>query len=395
MMVTTLISNHKRQRSVRTRLNKIGGKFCLININNLSILLFRYIIKNKNGVIDLHYLWKNLLIVAILGGILFTGACSPDEGSGSSGDKTVLKLGTKVQESSAEGKAFQYFSDLVKEKSAGDLEVEVYPSEQLGGADTQVSNVEGGAQDMYAEGGTIFSDFDDRLDLAAIPFLWKDYDQYHRYMTEVAGEDINKHLIEQGVRIINTDRSFRRGPSSVLMSKEPVKTLDDMKGLKLRAIDSDIFINGFKQLGANPTVVDFTETYLGLQQNVVEGVTNPISLVDDMSFYEVAPYMTKLDHKPADVIIVMNEDNFQNLSEKEQNILVDAANEAGVKGTELVKEDADEAIEQMKENDELDGIYDIDKEEWREELLPFYQDLEEEGELPEGLLDKINSDEIE
>lgn len=343
----------------------------------------------------LRCMWRNSLIALVISAILLLGACAPDQGSGESGDKTVLKLGTKVQESSAEGKAFQYFADLVKEKSDGDVEVKVYPSEQLGEQDTEVSNVEVGSQDMYAEGGAIFSDFDDRLDIAAVPFLWKDYGQYHRYMTGEAGEDINQNLIDQGVRILNTDRNFRRGPYSVLMSKKPVKSLDDMDGLKLRAVDSDIFIDGFEKLGANPTVVALTETYLGLKQNVVEGVTNPITLVDDMNFYEVAPYMTMLDHKPADVVIVINEDNFQDLSEEEQNILEESANEAGKKGTELVKEDAEDAVDRMKEEDEIEDVYEIDRDEWRDELKDYYKKLEEEGELPEGLVDEINNDEIE
>ncbi|MFC4402986.1 TRAP transporter substrate-binding protein [Gracilibacillus xinjiangensis] len=337
---------------------------------------------------------KIVSLIMVLSIALILGACGQTENKSSSEEEgqepTVLKLGTLMTNTSPEGEAHQYFADLVEEKSNGQLKVEVYPSEQLGAADTQITNVNMGTQDMLAISSTFFKDYDQRLELSTSPFLFEDYNQFQNFFTGDIGKEINQNLIDGGIRNLNTERSFVRGPYRVLLSTKPVKSLEDVKGLKLRVFDSPIYTGGWSHLGANPTVIAWTETYLALNQGMADAVTAPISQVKSMNFAEVAPYMTIIDEYPQDVITVINEETFQSLSEEHQQILIDSANESGIKAEELVMEAAEKDIEIMKEENDLQ-VFEIDNETWTEAMSSYYDKLVEEGKYEESLINSIRS----
>lgn len=320
--------------------------------------------------------------------MLIVSACG--EKAEGTDDVIELKLGTKMPQDTAEGKGFDIFADLVKKKSGGKLIVKVYPAEQLGKGTTQVDNMLLGTQDMYAEGATYFSDFDPRIEVSSVPFLFRDFDHYQKFNTGEIGQEINEKLISEGVRILNTDRNFIRGPYRVLLTKEPVKTVEDLKGLKLRSFESAFYSAAYSSVGAKPVVVAWTETYLGLKQNLVDGVTSPISLVWPMKFTEVAQNMTVIDEYPQDVVITMNEDRFSKLSEQNQKILIEAANEAGEEATKITLSEVEKHLELMKEEHGIE-IFEINRADWTEAFSDYHYQLEEEGKIPEGFVERIKS----
>lgn len=320
--------------------------------------------------------------------MLIVSACG--EKAEGTDDVIELKLGTKMPQDTAEGKGFDIFADLVKEKSGGKLIVKVYPAEQLGKGTTQVDNMLLGTQDMYAEGATYFSDFDPRIEVSSVPFLFRDFDHYQKFNTGEIGQEINEKLISEGVRLLNTDRNFIRGPYRVLLTKEPVKTVEDLKGLKLRSFESAFYSAAYSSVGAKPVVVAWTETYLGLKQNLVDGVTSPISLVWPMKFTEVAQNMTVIDEYPQDVVITMNEDRFSKLSEQNQKILIEAANEAGEEATKITLSEVEKHLELMKEEHDIE-VFEINRADWTEAFSDYHYQLEEEGKIPEGFVDRIKS----
>ncbi|MHA6258865.1 TRAP transporter substrate-binding protein [Sporosarcina sp. CAU 1771] len=327
-----------------------------------------------------------LIISALM--ILVVSACGKN---GAGEDEVIeLKLGTKMPQETAEGKGFDRFAELVKEKSDGKMIVKVYPAEQLGTGTTQLDNMLLGTQDMYGEGATFLSDFDPRIEVSSIPYLFRDFEHYQKFNTGELGQEINDKLISEGVRILNNERNFVRGPYRVMLTKEPVKSVKDLEGLKLRSFESAFYSAAYSSVGAKPTVVAWTETYLGLKQNLVDAVTSPISLVWPMKFTEVTPYMTIIDEYPQDVVIAMSEDRFSKLSEENQAILIEAANEAGEDATKLTLEAVEEHLKLMKEEHNIE-IFEIDKAEWGEAFSDYHYQLEKDGKLPEGYVDRIKA----
>lgn len=146
----------------------------------------------------------------------------------------------------------------------------------------------------------------------------------------------------------------------------------------------------YDHVGANPTVIAWTETYLALKQNLVNAVTSPISLVWSMKFTEVAPHMTITEEYPQDIVLTMSEEFYQGLSEEHQQILVEAANETGEENNKLIEAEVEEQLQKMKDEHDI-TIHEIDKQEWSEAFSEFHYQLEEDSVVPEGYIDQIKS----
>lgn len=332
---------------------------------------------------------KKLLSLIII--IFFTSIVSAcNNATNADEENIVIKMGTKMPKESLEGEMFEYFADTVHENSDGEITIQLYPAEQLGKGNTQVDNLLNGTQQIYAEGITYFSDLDSRTNLSSVPFLFRDFEHYQKFNLGEVGQDIHNTLIDNNVRILNDERNFRRGPERVLLSKEPVVSADDLKGLKIRSFESKTYSQAYTHVGSNPTVVAWTETYLALNQNLVEAAASPLSLVWGMKFTEVAPHMSMIDEYQQDVVLAMNEEFFQGLTEEHQKILIDAANETGEINNKAISEVVDEQLALMKEEHNIE-IHEINKDEWSNAFEDFHYQLEEDGVAPEGTIDNIKS----
>ena len=337
---------------------------------------------------------KALVLVTVLLVLLTTvTGCGSQGGDADSGNKDStevieLRLGTKMTADSPEGLAFQKFADLANERAEGRLNVTVYPSEQLGSGTTQIDNVILGSQDLYADGSTYLASFNKDYSISSVPFLFRDDEHYHKFCTSELGQQMNETLMENGIRIINDKRNFVRGPYRVLVSTVPIKSLSDIQGMKIRSFESPVYGACWANLGANPIVVAYTETYLALKQNVVKGAVLPISNLYSMKWTEVGKYVSRIDEFPQDIVIVMNNKKFESLPEDLQQILVDAANDAGDYGTELAHKSAEEDTERIKEEHGAEFIT-LDTAEWQEKMKPYFYELEKKGLVSEGMIDKV------
>ena len=299
-----------------------------------------------------------------------------------------LKLGTKMSNESIEGQAHLYFAELVEEKTDGEIKVVVYPSEQLGDADTQVNNVKNGSQDIYAEGLANFSNYAPTVKIENLPYLFTSEEQFYEVMNGDFGKGVEKDLEDNGFKLINPKRNFARGPSRVLLSTKPVENLEDLQGIRLRLSGNAASMNAYAALGANPIQIAWTETYLALKQGTVEAVTSPISLVYGMKFTEVAPYVAMVNEFPQYVAYVMNKDKFDSLSPEHQDIIIESANETGEYATSILSDSVDDEIELMKE--EHGAVFtEVNTEPFREKLMDHYMELDSDGVYGEGVLKSI------
>ena len=331
-----------------------------------------------------HLLYTPIILILVL----FVSACN--NATNADSKNIVIKMGTKMPQESLEGEMFDYFADLVHEKSNGEITIQMYPAEQLGKGNTQIDNILNGTQQIYAEGITYFSDLDKRVELSSVPFLFRDFEHFQNFNKSEMGQDIHNNLIENNVRILNDERNFRRGPERVMLSKEPITSPEDLNGLKILSFESKTYSQAYEYVESNPTVVAWTETYLALNQNLVNAATSPLSLVWGMKFTEVAPHMSMIDEYPQDVVLAMNEEFFQGLSEEHQNILIDAANETGEENNRRIEDVVDEQLSMMQAEHDI-KIHEINKEDWTKAFEGFHYQLEEDGDIPEGTIDYIRN----
>lgn len=311
-------------------------------------------------------------------------AASSEAAPAAPANAVVLKCGTKMSTESVEGQAFQHFADLVAEKTNGEVTVDIYPSEQLGDTSTQMDNLQLGTQDLYIEGIALWARYDSIFDYGNIPFLFTSYEDYQAKTLGDVDAKEQEVLLANGMRMLTTNRNWIRGPYRVLVTTEPF-SVDSVKDLRIRSFDSAVYGTAWSKLGANPLTLAWTDVYMGLQQGTVAAAASPVSLVYDMKFTECAKYVNVINEFPQEIGVVMSEKSYQKLTAEQQAAMIEAANEAAEWSNELLASATDELINKM-ETEHGATIVEIDTTPLHEQLIPWFQELEQQGTIPAGLI---------
>ena len=221
----------------------------------------------------------------------------------------------------------EYFKKLVEEKSGGEMKVTIFPQGQLGGERDLAEGVRMGTVEIGSASPGNMAGFAPELELFGVPFLFQTKKQVYTALDGEVGEYFNKILLDKGfVNLAYWEVGFRNMTNNV----RPVKTPEDMKGLKIRVQESKIKVELIKSLGAIPTPIPFGELYSALQQKVVDGQENPIATIYSMKFYEVQKYVSLTYHTYEPAMVFANPRWFNSLSPKHQQILREASIETAV-----------------------------------------------------------------
>jgi len=262
--------------------------------------------------------------------------------------KYVIRLGHIDPVNHPHNKASLKFAELVKEKTKGDVEVQVYPAGQIGKAPNLMEQLQMGSVQMFQGGvGWWGSSLPDYW-LVASNFV---YDSPEHAMAVMKGEIGNRLAAEllktTGVRVLT--QGLIRNPRNLLTMK-PVKSLDDLQGLKVRVPPMANWMLPWKALGANPTPMPLTETFLGLQQGVVEGVEHGLPQLYLNNYTEVAKYLSLTHHQYETAGFFINDSFYSKLPAEYQKAIQESAIIAEKLNNELqpkYKEDAKKAMEKQ------------------------------------------------
>ena len=333
-------------------------------------------------------IWKVYQSVFVLTFVLLTMGCSKPEAEQETQEVIELKLGTKMAENYIESVAVKRFIELVEEKSTGNIKIVPYFGEVLGNSKIQLENTMSGSQDFYVESYTFFANYVPEFRVHSLPYLFGNNEQYQKFLLGPIQKAMEEDLKELNLRILNEKKNWLRGPFRVLASKKPVRSLDDVAGLKLRMPDSPVSIKTWTTLGANVSIIPFSETYLALQQGMVDGLTTTVTATVSNKLAEITKHITITHEYQQQMAIVMNEDRFQSLSDEYQKILIDSCNEAGELNTQLISQRGEEVVQELKEQYDA-NVYEIDLTPFIDKVAEVHVEFEEEGFLPAGLLERI------
>jgi tripartite ATP-independent transporter DctP family solute receptor len=320
------------------------------------------------------------LMLAVLALMSFVGASHAE----------TWRMATKMPPDSPEGQGFQLFADKVAEYSNGELEVKVYPSEQLGKTEAILEQMQAGTLQVYPEGSSYLSKWVPDVKFMSAPFLFDSREHWARFMQSDLVKGWMAEVEDQaGITVIGDQTAFVRGPYRVMVSAKPIESLDDVQGLKLRLHPDELAAAAWGNLGAETRVLGWTEVYESIDRGIVEAVNSPIALVESMRFYEVAPHIVRHDEYPQSVAFMVNADAYNGLSPELREAVDKAYADASAFSAQAMNDIAAESIERMK----ADGVtYDeIDTGPFVERMKAFYEELDAKGELPEGFLDAVNA----
>jgi TRAP-type transport system periplasmic protein len=261
--------------------------------------------------------------------------------------KAVLKLGNVQAPGMPVQTGLRKLSDLVRERTNGEIEIQVFPAAQLGSEQETLEAVQLGTVHMFEGSAGSVGRFLPQLEAFACPFLWQSTDSMLKVVRGPIGEELSRELLhKRGMRILDMGWIF--GVRHLTTAKTPVKTPADMRGLKIRVQPDAIYLATVRAMGGSPTPIDANELYTALQTGVVDGQENPISNIWNRKFQEVQKYLMLTGHITQNQVVVISEAVFQKLTPAQRDILTKATIEAGDFQNELIgKVEADD-LEKLK-----------------------------------------------
>ncbi|WP_461533148.1 TRAP transporter substrate-binding protein [Sinomicrobium sp.] len=295
--------------------------------------------------------------------VLLTFSCKSDK------DHKVLKLGHGLDVSHPVHKAMQFMADRLEEKSGGKLSVEIYPSQQLGSERELLELLQIGSLSMTKVSAGALENFVPSMRVFSLPFLFRD--EEHRFA--VFDSEIGKELLNASVPKRLKGLTFYDAGSRSFYTQTPVHTPDDLKGLKIRVMESQTAVDMMKSLGGAPTPIAWGELYTALQQGIVDGAENNLPSFYLSYHYEVCKYFIVDEHTSIPDVLMMSTTIWNQLDEQEKKWVTEAAQESAVYEKKLWKEASAYALEEIKKKG-VEVIY-PEKEVFRDKVKPMYEDF--------------------
>ncbi len=235
-----------------------------------------------------------------------------------------IKLGVVTKPGSAQNVAAEKFKELVEQRSGGDVTVKIYHSASLGSETEILQQIQMGSVQMGIITLGPIDAFVPEVDVVAFPFLFKSYEQVDQILDGPLGDEILKRLEKAGFKgLAFSENGFRHLTNRV----RPVHTVDDVKGLKIRVMESTLHKELWRALGANPTPMAWP-IYTELEQGTIDGQENPLWVAWTYKLYEVQKYLSLTGHVYSAHAVLANLDWFNGLDAGTRKLLADAAREA-------------------------------------------------------------------
>ncbi|TYA72031.1 TRAP transporter substrate-binding protein [Seonamhaeicola marinus] len=231
-----------------------------------------------------------------------------------------LRASLLVNESHTWFQAFEYFSEILEERTDGRIILDNYHSEQLAKEIEAIRLIRAGVIDMTTTGSPL-SNWVEILTFCELPFLLRDSTDMRVLINSDIGKRMEQEMIDQiGLRPLG---QFPGGPRH-LTSNKPIKHPDDLQGLIVRVPNVPSFVTAWEALGAKPTPMAFSEVFTSLQQGTVEAQENGFAIIKAAGFYEVQKYVNKTAHVVSWTYPVIGEKQFQSFPEDLKTIFLKA-----------------------------------------------------------------------
>ena len=226
------------------------------------------------------------------------------------------------------------FGELMEKATGGKIKVNVYAADQLTNGNQSEgiqALIDGDPVQISMHSNLIYSAFDPRFNVVSLPFLFDSVEDADAKLDGEAGEKLKEILNEYGLHCMGiAENGFRQ----LTNSKQEVKSVDDIKNLKIRVAGSNLLMECYKRWGADATNMNWSETYTALQQKTVEGQENPLPAIDAASVQEVQPYCSMWNAIYDCLFFCINGDIYDSMTPEQQEVI----DECGRLATEYERE---------------------------------------------------------
>ena len=283
--------------------------------------------------------------------------------------ETVLQLGTTVNEQDSFHVAATKFAELVAERTGGEYKIEIYPNGTLGGESDMLDSMSMGMLDMGIITSGPFVNFSEMMGVLDMPYLFATNEEAYEVLDGEIGQELLVTLEDAGLKgLAYAERGFRNVTTSV----RPINSAADLKGLKLRVMENEVYTATFKALDVNAVPMAWAEALTAMQQGTIEGQENPVNVMYSYKLWEYGQKYATFDrHSYATAIITMSLDVFNTLDEETQAIFKQAAQEAAEFERAWVAEQEADQIQALKDNG-MEIVENPDVDSFRAAVQPVY-----------------------
>jgi C4-dicarboxylate-binding protein DctP len=296
-------------------------------------------------------------------------------GLGSAQAQTVIKFSHVVAENTPKGQAALKFKELAEKKLPGKVTVQVFPSSQLFGDAKELEALLLGDVQFIAPSLSKFDRYTKKLQVFDLPFLFEDVDAVDHFQSGPQGKALLESMKSRGLLGL---AYWHNGMKELSTNKDVLKRPEDVKGLKFRIQASDVLEAQFRQLGANPQKMAFSEVYQALQTGVVDGQENTWSNIYSQKFFEVQKTVAETNHGVIDYMVVANAKWWDGLPADVKKGLSEAMAEATAYGNKIAN-DINEADKKRIADAGKAKIQKLSKEDvaaWRAAMEPVWKKFE-------------------
>lgn len=237
----------------------------------------------------------------------------------------VLKLAHGLDPSHPVHKAMVFMADRCNEISSGELKIDIYPSGQLGSEQQCIELLQIGSLAITKVSSAAMENFTDDFKVIGLPYMFKSSDHAFRVLEGEIGDEI---LAAAEPFLIRGLCFYDAGSRSFYTTNKPINEPDDLKGLKIRVMKSNVSFQLIRALGGSPTPIDWGELYTALQSGVVDGAENNSPSLYTSRHYEVCKYYSLNEHSTIPDVLIISLKVWNSLSEQEKEWLQQAADES-------------------------------------------------------------------
>ena len=273
----------------------------------------------------------------------------------------------------------QVFKTELIKLTKGQLQVDIFPAMQLGGAKENVDAVRAGSLLMTWTGAAYMSRIIPELEAVSLPFLFPNREAAFRVMDGAIGKQIDQKMADKNFTVLGW---MELGSRNITNNRRPITSLEDLKGLKIRLQPNETHLATFRALGANAVAMDVKELYSALEQKVLDGQENPFPIIRAARYMEVQKYLSNSGHFFDFIVIVANKKSFQALKPEYQKAVRQAMTAAVTfQRANAAKADAD-ALEELKKKMEYTEISPAVREAMRKASAGVIEDVKKRAGAP-------------
>ena len=225
-------------------------------------------------------------------------------------------------------------ADAIKAETNGRVEIQIFPSNQLGSDTDMLSQLRSGGIEFFTLSGLILSTLVPVASINGIGFAFPDYPSVWKAMDGELGQYVRNQIAK--VNLVAMEKIWDNGFRQTTSSTKPIQGPDDLKGFKIRVPVSPLWTSMYKAFDAAPASINFSEVYTALQTKVVDGQENPLAIIATAKLYEVQKYCSLTNHMWDGFWFLANRRAWERLPENLRTVVAKHVNAAGLKEREDV-----------------------------------------------------------